>query len=209
MAHEGEPYGHLADAHGPLTEKYMAARCVLTPAQFRTALKELRSHDRLQTTDTGLLFIRRMVRDEEIRQKRQEAGKQGGNPALKQEVNQVAKGDAKAPLRASARALPSDCLTSDSESQENGESVKGVPPDAIEQIGRWLYEFMGEQWPEPSPLICEQIYIAANGAPIEQIGRFLQQLHRQGRKPDKSWPWFIGVVRDHFAGGKHGYKAAV
>lgn len=81
LAHEGEPYGHLADKVGALTIQYMASRCVVTPNQFLKAIAELKSHKRIEETEGGVLFIRRMVDDEALRVRRAEGGKQSiGHP---------------------------------------------------------------------------------------------------------------------------------
>lgn len=73
IASEGEPHGYLADRRGPLTTTYLAGRCVASPAQFRKAVDELVDHGRLHQ-DGQAYFIKRMVRDEEIRQRRAAGG---------------------------------------------------------------------------------------------------------------------------------------
>lgn len=86
LAHEGFPYGNLADSCGPLTEEYMAARCVLPPAKFRRAVDDLKRHSRLHEGTDGVLFIKRMVEDEDVRSKRAAGGKLGGNPNIQVKV---------------------------------------------------------------------------------------------------------------------------
>jgi hypothetical protein len=87
LAHEGEPYGVLADKVGPLTESYMVSRCVVTKAAFRSALKELEAAHRLSKREDGALTVPRMVRDEEVRLKRAAGGVLGGNPKVPRKVN--------------------------------------------------------------------------------------------------------------------------
>lgn len=82
LASEGEPCGYLADKVGPLTEQYMASRCVLSPAKFRHAVTELIEHGRLKRSESGALWIERMVTEEAIRVKRAAGGGLGGNPNL-------------------------------------------------------------------------------------------------------------------------------
>ena len=86
LAHEGEPYGYLGDKIGPLSDEYMASRCVLTVAVFRRSLFELQRAVRVETEGPRLL-IRRMVDDEAVRVKRAEGGKLGGNPNIERKVN--------------------------------------------------------------------------------------------------------------------------
>jgi hypothetical protein len=83
LAHEGFPYGFLADKIGPLTVEYMASRCFVAVADFASAVEELKSHGRVSVDDdSGALYIERMVQDEASRAKRAEAGSKGGNPRL-------------------------------------------------------------------------------------------------------------------------------
>ncbi len=81
LANEGVPYGHLADKVGPLTAEYMASRCVVSVKHFRTAVAELKAHGRIHETETGILYIERMVEDEAIRLKRATGGNRSiGHP---------------------------------------------------------------------------------------------------------------------------------
>lgn len=83
LAHEGTPYGYLADKIGPLTEKYMAGRCSITLGAFKSAVRELLTTERLKQDESGALYVPRMVRDEEIRLARATGGYQSpGNPKL-------------------------------------------------------------------------------------------------------------------------------
>lgn len=82
IAHEGKPYGFLADSSGPLTIGWMAARCVVTGGRITKAIAELKEHTRLAYQEPGGLFVPRMVEDEAERLRRQAAGRKGGNPNL-------------------------------------------------------------------------------------------------------------------------------
>lgn len=77
LMHFGIPYGHLTDTRGnPLSESNLRRNLGGTPTlTLRKLLGELKSNHVLDTKDTGLLFSRRMVRDEEKRLKFTEFGK--------------------------------------------------------------------------------------------------------------------------------------
>lgn len=165
----------------------------MSQARFQKCVFELAAHGRIHRDDSGTLFIKRMVRDEEIRASRADGGKFGGNPKLTIKVNLDERPIPHARMRA-------DRLPSDSDSSFSGRGAgEGLAEDDISQIKRWLYEFMGEGWPEPDFMVCEQVYVSMNGASMDQLALFLRQLHKQGKRPQKSWAWFIGVVQQYFA----------
>lgn len=75
LAHEGLPYGYLTDKVGPLTEAYMASRCVVSLTKFRKAVEELLQHGRIHKIDApDRFFIKRMVDDEDLRIRRAAGG---------------------------------------------------------------------------------------------------------------------------------------
>ncbi len=82
LAHEGTPYGFLSDDVGPLTEQFLASRCMVSVRALRAFIVELKTAQRIVMDDKGMMHIPRMVRDEEIRLKRAAGGVLGGNPAL-------------------------------------------------------------------------------------------------------------------------------
>ncbi len=202
LAHEGVPYGYLAGKTGQLPEKQLAFRCALSLAKFKSCVSELDAHGRLHRTTDGILYISRMVRDEEVRMKRAAGGaKSTDNPNVPHKGTPIDDGEGYPSLKIHSRARAgADRLPSDSDSSFSGRGVgEGQPvDDDLSQIKRWLYEFMGEGWPEPDLLVCEQVYVSMNGAPLEKLALFLRQLHNQGKRPQKSWAWFIGVVREYF-----------
>jgi hypothetical protein len=80
--HEGSPYGYLKVADKvilPSNLARMVGESVEVVADWLLELKEAGVYD----IDNGAIFSRRMIRDEELRQKRAEGGKLGGNPNLK------------------------------------------------------------------------------------------------------------------------------
>jgi hypothetical protein len=83
LMHEGEPYGHLVVNGEPVSEAEIA-RLVGEPLSVvRRLLAELEARNVFSRTDSGVIYSRRMIRDEHIRDVRAAAGKLGGNPSLK------------------------------------------------------------------------------------------------------------------------------
>jgi hypothetical protein len=80
--HEGSPYGYLKVADKVILPSNLARMVGETMEVVEGWLNELKEAG-VYDTDNGAIFSRRMIRDEELRQKRAEGGKLGGNPNLK------------------------------------------------------------------------------------------------------------------------------
>ena len=80
--HEGSPYGYLKVAEKVILPSNLARMVGETLEVVEGWLNELKEAG-VYGTDNGAIFSRRMIRDEELRQKRAEGGKLGGNPNLK------------------------------------------------------------------------------------------------------------------------------
>ncbi len=82
IMHAGEPYGHLTISGNPIDTATLARMVGTTPAKVRKLTAELEARNVFSRTELGVIYSRRMVRDEHIRNVRSEAGKLGGNPNL-------------------------------------------------------------------------------------------------------------------------------
>ncbi|WP_150125818.1 hypothetical protein [Sphingobium sp. RAC03] len=77
IMHEGEPYGHLT-AQGRAISDDMLARLVGEgAAAVKRAIKDLEVNGVFSRTDAGVIYSRRMVRDEAIREARAAGGSLG------------------------------------------------------------------------------------------------------------------------------------
>jgi len=81
--HEGSPYGYLKVNHKVILPPNLARMCGLTLEETEGCLAELAEAGVFETDADGVIFSRRMIRDEELRNKRAACGHLGGNPALK------------------------------------------------------------------------------------------------------------------------------
>lgn len=83
LMHEADPYGHLYVAGAPADTKVLAAVIGVDEVTVKGAVKELKSKGVFSLTDGGVIYSRRMIRDENRRKTNKENGGSGGNPILK------------------------------------------------------------------------------------------------------------------------------
>lgn len=82
LMHESEQRGKLTLNGRPMPEEALARLLGLDKQNLTKALATLIDYGVASRDENGALINRRMVRDENLRKIRQEAGKMGGNPAL-------------------------------------------------------------------------------------------------------------------------------
>lgn len=80
--HQGSPYGYLKVNQKVILSSNLATMCGATLDIVEGWLKELESAGVFSIDESGAIYSRRMIRDEEIRNSRACGGKLGGNPAL-------------------------------------------------------------------------------------------------------------------------------
>jgi hypothetical protein len=85
LMHDGEPYGHLTAGGAPIDTAALARMVGVAPAKCARWLAELEQRKVFGRTAEGVIYSRRMVKDEHMRAVRATAGAKGGNPIL---VNQ-------------------------------------------------------------------------------------------------------------------------
>lgn len=83
IAHECEPYGHLTVNGKPMTAAQIARHTGLTERECSKLIAELEAAGVPSRTDEGTIYSRRMVRDEDIRNRRAEGGKAGSEHGAK------------------------------------------------------------------------------------------------------------------------------
>lgn len=85
LMHEAEPYGHLILAGRAVDYSTLATLIGMDAGEVKRAVKELESRGVFSRTDGGVIFSRRMIRDENRRKTLAENGAKGGNPRLKKQ----------------------------------------------------------------------------------------------------------------------------
>lgn len=97
LMHDGDPYGHLSIAGEAITVETLASLVGISERICRELLEELERKRVFSRLKNGVIYSRRMVRDNQIRLSRVNAGRLGGYPKHKEKKSSksVANGVAK------------------------------------------------------------------------------------------------------------------
>jgi hypothetical protein len=87
LAHEGTPRGTVSLNGRPMSSRDIAALSGVSEKECRKLLSELERAGVFDCDDAGVIYSRRMMRDEEKASKDKANGKKGGNPKLRGGVN--------------------------------------------------------------------------------------------------------------------------
>lgn len=132
--HEGSPYGYLKVGEKVILADNLHRMVGETLEVVEGWLHELELAG-VFDVDNGIICSRRMIRDEELRQKRAEGGKLGGNPNLKDKV----KVNLKVEQEVKQITTPSSSSSSASSIKKEKATVVACPPDVSEQVWQdWL-----------------------------------------------------------------------
>lgn len=103
LAHEADPYGHVLVSGKPPTAKQIASIVGASEKEVAKLLAELEEAGVFSRTADGVIFSRRMVRDNATRERARDFGRNGGNPALKPKAHAPLKGGVNPPDNASLK----------------------------------------------------------------------------------------------------------
>ena len=82
LMHQADPYGHLVVNSRPVESAALARMTGSSTREVDQLLGELGGAGVFSRDDSGAIYSRRMVRDEDIRERRAAGGRLGGNPNL-------------------------------------------------------------------------------------------------------------------------------
>jgi hypothetical protein len=143
IMHECVPYGHLAINGQPMSSAQLSRLVGEAERNVTKWLAELKAADVYSVTDDGVIYSRRMVKDEQLRNTRSEAGRLGGNPILlNQKVNQTDNHNANHSANHSANQSPTPSSSSSSSSQKRGSGK----PDLHTLIDLGVDEQTAKDW---------------------------------------------------------------
>jgi hypothetical protein len=181
IAHECEPYGHLTVNGKPMTAAQIGRHTGLTERECAKLIAELEEAGVASRSDEGALYSRRMVRDEDLRNRRAEGGKAGSGHGPKG-AEHGAKGG-RPPKGRGVSEPPLEPPPSSSSSSSASAEVSDEANASSSSAGPTLPGF-GEvsDKPEPRPTIT-----CPYGAIVDAYHRELPDLPRVQLRDGPTW----------------------
>ena len=143
IAHECMPYGHLTVNGNAMTTAQIGRHVGITAKECDALLAELTYAGVLSRTEDDVIFSRRMVRDEELRERRAaggqggaEHGHKGAKDGLKGGRPKVSKGGSETPLAPDSKPPPSSSSSPSGviPSEPYGSAADGGSVEPVELI---------------------------------------------------------------------------
>lgn len=166
IMHESDVYGMLVVNEKPLDEQQLQRLVGGTPRMLEKLLAELEENGVFSRTDEGVIYCRRMVRDEHIRTVRSEAGRKGAEatnarnlpPAKSQQTvrQTVQQNGGKRHAREGAPARPPAQSSSSSLTTQSSSQSSDSPDVAAVLSGGVTLPSMPAARPHP-PEVAERI----------------------------------------------------
>ena len=185
IAHECDPYGHLAINGRPMTATKLAGQVGLTAAQCKTLLDELIENGVARIDGEGVIYSKRMVQDEDVRNRRADGGKAGSEHGKKGAEHGIKGGrprkerrDLKTPLKTPLVVYEEPPPSSSSSSSPSGNkeaeaSLSPGKPDAIPHCPHGeLLDLFAEHLPmlpQPKP----ELWTGARAAALKARWRWV------------------------------------
>ena len=211
LMHEAEPHGHLVLGGRSLDYATLARVIAVDVGVVKGAVKELESRGVFSRTDDGVIYSRRMVRDENRRKTAQKNGKSGGNPALKkQELSAVSdKQDDKAQDKThipEARSQSISCARPRVEDQTSPPPAEPLSRNLAAELVACLPPMSG--WPIATTIVPPAgiSRLIAEGCDIDRhvlpaVRQVAVRAHA-AKRAIASWAFFEAAIRDAKAADK-------
>lgn len=196
LAHECEPYGHLTVNGKGMTTAQLARQVGLGAREAQALLDELLDAGVARQSDQGAIYSKRMVEDEDLRNRRAAGGAAGAEHGVKGAKDgkkggrpHANKGGSETPLVGSAEPPPSS--SSSSSKEEPPVAPKGANRSPLLSLKSWLesVKAAGEVALPPSDAVF--VYAEEIGLPDEFLHlawrEFLHTYKQPGAKRYRDW----------------------
>jgi len=204
--HEGKPYGHLKVGDKVILAENLARMVGETLEVVEGWLNELREAGVFDLTSEGVIFSRRMIRDENLRQIRASGGKLGGNPAL------MDNGKVNHKVIPEDKQKPTPSSSSSSSSSKSREQSRGTRLPADWKPSEEQLAFCKTERPDLHPMAtCDRFrdfWIAQAGSKGVKLDwdatwrNWVRNEKAGGNKPQQDKPGFF--MGRKLSGGGHG-----
>lgn len=169
VMHSCEPYGHLALNGKPMTPANISGQTGVPAVQVRKLLDELVTNGVARVNADGLVYSKRMVNDERIRNARAEGGKAGAEHGSKGAEHGIkggrpsaGKGGSETPLHEDKEPPPS----SSSSSSPSGNTTQLPLGPALPPEDRPALTLVGTPEPPQGPPDCPHLAVLALWAEV-------------------------------------------
>lgn len=152
--HEGTPYGHLKVGDKVILPSNLARMVGDSAEVVSDWLLELSQAGVYETTEDGVIYSKRMIRDENLRQIRAAGGSKGGNPALMDKV--------KVNLKDKQKSTPSS--SSSSSSSKNKPAIAVQPEGCSDSVWQEFIAHRKTKKAKVTQLVVETIQKEASKA---------------------------------------------
>lgn len=218
IMHEGEPYGHLTVQGRPINDEMLARLVGETPAAVRRAVKDLEIHEVFSRTDGGIIYSRRMVRDEGLRNLRASGGALGKEHGHKGAPHGAKGGRPrkdKAPSHDDGRGVilpaPSSSSSSPSPNIDDVDGEARDRPTDLAELADDLSRLVGVRHLEPGRM-AQHIDLVRDwidrGATPDDLRATLSDGVAAASAPIHSLRYFDGAVRLMIAKKENGHASA-
>ena len=138
LMHEAEPYGHLVLGNRAMDYGTLSRVIAVDIGEVRRAVKELESRGVFSRTDDGVIFSRRMIRDDDKRKILAENGAKGGKSRVTHvqqnhglSENLLSKMPSKTQAPEARSQIPEEKISSSLRSDDSARSPKPSPRQAL------------------------------------------------------------------------------
>lgn len=195
IAHECDPYGHLTVNGKPMTAAQIGRHTGLTQRECEKLLQELADAGVSSVTPEGVIFSRRMVRDEDVRNRRATGGAAGAEHGTKGAEHGAKGGRPRKVRGVSEPPKKPPPSSSSSPSEDTPISPQGGRSSAV-GLKAWLdaVKAAGEKAiPDGDPVFA---YADEVGIPAEFLRlAWLEFRHRYGQPDSKRYRDWRSVFR--------------
>lgn len=188
IMHEAEPYGHLVVNGKAMNEKQLSRAAGGSLKQIRALLSELESTGVFSRTEDGVIYSRRMVKDQHIRAVRAEAGAKGAaatNAArLSGDLPQQKVRQTPPPSSSSSSSTDRDANASSSSSGKPNVDRPQTVGQAVRDVFDHWQRVSGKSRATLTPDRKAKIKARLKRFSIEELKQAIDGAHQN--------PWFLG-----------------
>jgi hypothetical protein len=198
--HEATPRGSLLVNGRPVTSKQLASLVGAGQKEVEGYLAELEDAGVYSKEDNGIIYSRRIRRDDEKLERDKANGKGGGNPTLKPNANRGVNPPLKA-QKPEARSqkpeenLPAQQTLAARAGPENPDEPKPIDQAELDRVEAACRTALGEL--APADLVCGPIALVCRQFSLSSVVLALQsEARRPRRKPIRTWALWADIVAE-------------